>query len=96
MRLGRFPNIPAAGYEDDIPDNVSDAVKREGAREVSKCRVELSSLQYVASAWLHFSLAHTDSDGHINRLGACRSTLPSFRTTFISHMHLHALKPMQP
>lgn len=40
MRLGRFPSIPAAGHEDAIPDNVSDAVKREGANEDSICRVE--------------------------------------------------------
>lgn len=31
MRLGRFPNIPAVGHEDAIPDSVSDAAEHEGA-----------------------------------------------------------------
>lgn len=42
MRLGRFPNIPAAGHEDAIPDNVSDAAEGEGASEDSSPDVESS------------------------------------------------------
>lgn len=38
MRLGRFPNIPAAGHEDAIPDGVSDGAEGEGANEDSRCR----------------------------------------------------------